>query len=205
MKTEQESFWEGDFGNEYIDRNNDNNTLPGRINVFSQVIRQAQGVESVFELGCNIGMNLEALKILRPRTKFHAVEINKKACDKIMDEKPWVDVQNRSLLDSGIETKADLVFTSGVLIHIAPEALHRAYSTMYKASKKYIALVEYYNPFPVEVNYRGHLERLFKRDFAGDLIDRFADLKLLDYGFIYRRDHNFPMDDPTWFLLEKVR
>jgi len=44
---------------------------------------------------------------------------------------------------------------------------------------------------------------LFKRDFAGEMLERFADLKLLDYGFVYRRDPNFPQDDITWFLLEK--
>ena len=52
------------------------------------------------------------------------------------------------------------------------------------------------------VNYRGHDNRLFKRDFAGELIDKFG-LKLRDYGFLYHRDNYFPQDDLTWFLLEK--
>jgi spore coat polysaccharide biosynthesis protein SpsF len=26
---------------------------------------------------------------------------------------------------------------------------------------------------------------------------------LVDYGFTYHRDNAFPMDDTTWFLLEK--
>jgi spore coat polysaccharide biosynthesis protein SpsF len=44
---------------------------------------------------------------------------------------------------------------------------------------------------------------LFKRDFAGDLLDRFPGLVLVDYGFVYHRDKAFPQDDMTWFLLEK--
>ena len=64
-------------------------------------------------------------------------------------------------------------------------------------------IAEYYNPTPVEVKYRGHDGRLFKRDFAGEMLDRFPDLKLVDYGFNYHRDHNFPQDDGNWFLLEK--
>jgi len=44
---------------------------------------------------------------------------------------------------------------------------------------------------------------LFKRDFAGEMLDRYPALKLLDYGFVYRRDPLFPQDDMTWFLLEK--
>lgn len=66
-------------------------------------------------------------------------------------------------------------------------------------------LSEYYNPVPVEVNYRGFSDRLFKRDFAGEFMDRFPDVHLLVYGFQYHRDKNFPMDDVTWFLMEKRR
>ena len=61
---------------------------------------------------------------------------------------------------------------------------------------------EYYNPTPVSVEYRGHQDKLFKRDFAGELIDKF-NLKLIDYGFNYKRENYFPKDDATWFLLEK--
>jgi hypothetical protein len=55
----------------------------------------------------------------------------------------------------------------------------------------------------VAIDYRGHRERLFKRDFAGDILDRHGDLHLVDYGFVYHRDPNYPKDDLTWFLLEK--
>ena len=71
-------------------------------------------------------------------------------------------------------------------------------------SKRYICIVEYYNPTPVSVSYRGHDDRLFKRDFAGEMMDKYNDLRLVNYGFVYHRDLNFPLDDLTWFLLEKV-
>lgn len=103
-----------------------------------------------------------------------------------------------------ITTKVwDFVLIKGVLIHINPEYLDRVYETLYQSSSRYICLVEYYNPTPVEVNYRGHQGRLFKRDFAGEILDKFKDLKLIDYGFTYHRDSHFPQDDATWFLLEK--
>ena len=41
------------------------------------------------------------------------------------------------------------------------------------------------------------------RDFAGEIMDRHPQLQLVDYGFAYRRDPNFPQDDITWFLMEK--
>ena len=64
-------------------------------------------------------------------------------------------------------------------------------------------IAEYYSPNPVVIPYRGHEDRLFKRDFAGDMLDQFADLSLVDYGFTYRRDPDFPQDDISWFLLQK--
>lgn len=63
-------------------------------------------------------------------------------------------------------------------------------------------MVEYYNPAPTTITYRGNTDRLFKRDFAGELISGHG-LKLLDYGFVYHEDANFPQDDVTWFLMEK--
>ena len=77
------------------------------------------------------------------------------------------------------------------------------YDKLYRASRRWLLVAEYYNPTPVAIRYRGHENRLFKRDFAGDLLDAHADLRLIDYGFVYRRDPAFSQDDLTWFLLEK--
>ena len=78
------------------------------------------------------------------------------------------------------------------------------YDLLYQTTRRYLCVAEYYNPKPVEVTYRGHSNKLFKRDFAGELLDKFPDLKLVDYGFAYHRDNYFPQDDITWFLLEKT-
>ena len=97
----------------------------------------------------------------------------------------------------------ELVFTKTVLIHIAPRDLDRTYKKIYSLSKKYILICEYYNPVPVKVVYRNFKNKLFKRDFAGDLVKKYNDLSIIDYGFIYRNDPYFPQDDVTWFLLKK--
>lgn len=55
----------------------------------------------------------------------------------------------------------------------------------------------------MDVNYRGFDGQMCKRDFAGEMLERFPDLDLLDYGFIYHSDKAFPMDDLNWFLLRK--
>jgi len=91
----------------------------------------------------------------------------------------------------------------GVLIHINPAMLPAVYEKLYAASHRYILIGEYYNPSPVTIPYRGHEDRLFKRDFAGEMLETYSDLTLVDYGFCYKRDTAFPQDDITWFLLEK--
>ena len=92
----------------------------------------------------------------------------------------------------------------GVLIHINPDQLNNVYEKVYNSSNKYILIAEYYSPEPVGVLYHGVEGRLFKRDFAGEMIDHYRDLKLIDYGFVYHRDNSFPQDDLNWFLLEKI-
>ena len=115
----------------------------------------------------------------------------------------YKNVWNESILNFKNKNKFDLVFTSGVLIHINPEYIDKAYKALYDNSKKYILIIEYYNPSPVQIDYRGHKDKLFKRDFAGEIMKKFKNLKLIDYGFKYKLDNNFPLDDVTWFLLEK--
>jgi len=77
------------------------------------------------------------------------------------------------------------------------------YEQLYASSSKYILICEYYNPKPDMVPYRGHSERLYRRDFAGEMLDKYQNLSLVNYGFAYHRDPSFPQDDATWFLLEK--
>lgn len=170
----------------------------------STVLSKTDGVHSVLEFGSNIGLNLKAIKRLSPVMNLGAVEINDKAVQ-ILEEDTNLDVKiyHDSILDVAIEEKYDLTFTSGVLIHINPNELKSVYQRLYDASSKYILIAEYYNPTPVEVNYRGFAQRLFKRDFAGEFMDLYPECTLQDYGFVYHRDNNFPMDDVTWFLMRK--
>jgi pseudaminic acid biosynthesis-associated methylase len=200
-KTEQENFWAGDFGNEYIERNNNKKILLGKINFFTKAIARTIGVKSIIEFGSNIGLNLDALNMLMSDVELSAIEINSKASDII--SKKGYKVYNQSILDFQMDFQRDLVIICGVLIHINPERLKDVYQKLYETSKKYILINEYYNPTPVSVNYRGHDNKLFKRDFAGEMMDKYSDLVLVDYGFIYHRDNNFSQDDGTWFLLEK--
>ncbi len=201
-KTEQEDFWAGHFGDDYINRNQGENIIVNNIALFAKILNKTISVSSILEFGANIGLNLQAIKQLLPKASLSAIEINKKAADqlKLLN---YIDVYNTSILDFKINNTYDLSIIKGVLIHISPNELPKVYEKLYQSSNKYICISEYYSPYPVEVRYRGYEKKLFKRDFAGEMLDKYLDLKLIDYGFVYHRDNNFPLDDSNWFLLKK--
>jgi spore coat polysaccharide biosynthesis protein SpsF len=201
--TEQEEFWAGEFGNEYIQRNNSDELLASNLNFFTNALKYTGKPNSVIEFGSNIGMNLRAIKLLFPGIKLHGIEINSTAATLLKEAVGNDNVSNCSIYDYARTEKYDISFIKGVLIHINPDMLPVVYQKLYDASGKYILICEYYNPSPVTIKYRGHENRLFKRDFAGEMLEKFKDLALVDYGFSYKRDPAFPQDDITWFLLKK--
>jgi pseudaminic acid biosynthesis-associated methylase len=200
--SEHERFWSGEFGDEYSARNTGAEVVAGNLAVFSRVLGRAERITSVLELGANIGLNLRALHQLLPAAELSGVEINPVAAQEL---RAWggCEVHEGSILDYSPGRSWDLTFCKGVLIHIPPADLPAAYQRLYDCSRRYVLVAEYYNPSPVAIPYRGHDDRLFKRDFAGELMDRYDDLRLVDYGFVYHRDPVFPLDDITWFLLAK--
>lgn len=202
MKTEQEVFWAGEFGDEYIERNQSDALLRANRHLFGNILAHHGPVGSALELGCNIGMNLRALHDVAPQMRLGGVELNDKAAAQAA-ALGIASIQTGSIIEPLQADKADLTFTKGVLIHIAPDHLPAAYENLVRLSQRYVMVMEYYNPSPVSIPYRGHADRLFKRDFAGELMDSYA-LKLVDYGFAYHRDRIFPQDDMSWFLLEKT-
>ena len=203
IKTEQEEFWQGNFGNEYIDRNQSDILLASNTSFFSKVFNRTGKIDSIMEFGCNIGMNLKAIRTLLPESNLSGIEINKRAVDDLNKWEGKAHVIEGSILDIELDTRFDLTLIKGVLIHINPERLDDVYTRLYNFSDKYICIAEYYNPTPVTIPYRGHDNRLFKRDFAGELMNKYPDLELMDYGFLYQNDPIFPQDDITWFLMKK--
>lgn len=206
MTTEQEKFWAGDFGDQYHQRNvgrmqaNEKFFMPimgehGRKNIYP---------ESLIEFGAGTGDNLLAInKVLPNLCELSAVEINESACTELRAEKPTIRfVFQESILKFSRPMQWDMVLTKGVLIHVEPKSLPLVYASLHKHAKKWILICEYYNPTPVEVEYRGHAGKLWKRDFAGEILDKYKDLKLVDYGFRYHRDQ-YPQDDLHYWLMEK--
>lgn len=200
FKTEQEKFWAGTFGTDYIQRNQGDALLASNLNFFAKALRSTNGLKSCIEFGANIGMNLKALKLLHPEMEAHAIEINSDATKLLGEVIPTTFIHQKSILAFTPERTWDLAIIKGVLIHINPTELPQVYAKLVASTSRYLLVAEYYNPAPVAIPYRGHNDRLFKRDFAGEIMGNYPQFKLIDYGFVYRLDPNFPQDDITWFL-----
>lgn len=149
-------------------------------------------------------MNLKALQLLYPSIYLKGVEINHDAAKQPTDLIGESNVFQGSIFEYPVAAKVDLSLVNGVLIHINTDMLATVYEKVYQASSRLILVCEYYNPSHTSIPYRGHVDHLFKGDFAGEMLEKYPDLKLVDYGFPYRRDPAFPQDDITWFLMQKA-
>tara|TARA_B100001287_G_C22602378_1_gene491050 strand:- start:488 stop:1108 length:621 start_codon:yes stop_codon:yes gene_type:complete len=202
-KTQQEKFWAEKFGKDYIKRNKGKKLLSSNLDFFSKALKSTNSIKDCIEFGSNIGMNIKALQLLYPEQKHYAIEINSDSVVELQKIIPKKNIFKGSILNFVPKKKFDLVLIKGVLIHINPNELKNVYRKLIAACKKYLLIAEYYNPSPISIPYRGYTDKLFKRDFAGEILNNYPDMKLIDYGFVYKRDNKFPQDDITWFLIEK--
>jgi spore coat polysaccharide biosynthesis protein SpsF len=199
---EQELFWKGEFGDEYVDRNQGLEFVAAKIDMFSKALNVTGKINSIIELGANRGLNADALKLILPESSYVGVEIGDKAFS-FLEKNPNVDeCHHASIHEFSTDNKYDLAMIAGVMIHLNPNTLPDVYRLLADLSSRYVLISEYYNPTPVEIKYRGHTGKLFKRDFAKEFMDE-TGYNLVDYGFVYRNDPKFRHDDMTWFLLEK--
>ena len=158
--SDQEKFWKGKFGDNYINRNQISNR---HLVIGKDLIDNRIEIKSAVELGPNIGLNLDGLKRIFPNLDTFGVEINKKAYSILKKKHKCV---NKSIVNFKSKKKFDLVLITGVLMHQNPKNLKKIYKNMYSLAKKYIYISEYFNPKPVEIQYHNEGKRLFKRDFA---------------------------------------
>jgi pseudaminic acid biosynthesis-associated methylase len=200
---EQEEFWAGKFGEEYTIRQRIE--APGLKRFFRQALAKTERIDMVLELGANAGYNLAALRsVLGNHVYATGVEINPLAFKQL--EMRADRAVLGSILERGWSDVYDLVMTKGVLIHIAPDDLPAAYKAMVESTRRYILVAEYFAREPTPVEYRGHTAKLWRRDFAGEMLELYkGELVLLDYGFAYHRDPLLRQDSINWFLMERTK
>jgi len=196
--------WRGSFGDSYVDRNqSDDAAMAARTRMWARMLERVGPVGSVLEIGANIGLNLRALRRLGVHD-LTGVEPNAKAratlvADGVLPEDRVVDAFGSQIPFP--DDSFDLVFTSGVLIHVPPADLDRTMGEIVRTSRRLVACAEYFSVEPQEKRYRGAEGLLFTRDFGGAYLDIEPRLELVDYGFFWRRATG--LDDLTWQVFAK--
>ena len=211
-ETEQIRTWSGDFGRQYTDRNN---YTPLQLD---ELYRKTYGVTRrelnqrllervpkdarILEVGCNMGMQLLLLKEMG-FTDLSGIEIQSYALGRAQERLPDAQLLRASALSIPFEDQNfDLVFTSGVLIHIAPGDLPMAMAEIHRCAKHWIWGFEYYAPQMTEVVYRGNNGLLWKTDYARVYLEQFDGLELVcEERLRYLENGNVD----TTFLLHRKR
>lgn len=207
MVTKQVELWRSDFGAEYAERGNNRVTAEGQRRLardWGKMLAHAvtPAPQSVLEVGCNIGRNLLALQHYVP--ELHGVEPNPRACDIARGFPELADAKIREGDGFGLDYgdgSIDLVFTSGVLIHVAPDDLGKMVDEIVRVAKHYVLCIEYFSHEPQAVKYHDMEGYLFKRDFGRFYLERHPHLRVLDYGFLWQVLDS--SDDSNWWLFAK--
>ena len=208
--TSQLQRWNKIFGKEYTDRNKYTVSQLDkmykktygitRTELNSQFIGKLDREIKILEIGSNIGNQLLVLQKMGFKNLFglepleYAVELSKK-------RSIGINIIQGSAFDIPFKDNYfDLVFTSGVLIHINPKDIRKAMKEIYRCTNKYIWGFEYFSEKYQEVNYRGEKNLLWKADFPRLYIQNFSDLKLIKVKYIkYLQDKNID----EMFILKK--
>lgn len=187
--TNQQKFWQSDFGKEYTERNR---YEPKALDEFYQktwgVTRSAMNkdflsdlpIDTVLEVGANIGNQLAQLQNQGFGKKLYGIEIQRDAIEKAKSFTNGIDIIHGSAFDIPFkDAYFDIVFTSGVLIHISPDDVKTAIKEIYRTSKRYIWGFEYFAETYTDIEYRGNKGFLWKANFPQLFLDVFPNLKLV--------------------------
>jgi len=208
--TRQMQEWAGQFGKEYTDRNalslEETELLYGRnygilrSQMNAEFVGKLNRNMKILEVGSNIGIQLLYLQQAGFQS-LYGIEINDYAVELSKSQTKGINIIKGSAFDIPFKDGFfDLVFTSGVLIHIAPQDIGRVVDEMYRCTVKYIWGFEYYAEAYTQIKYRGNTGLLWKTDFASLFLKRFSDLKQVnERHYKYLSDENID----TMFLLQK--
>jgi len=211
QKTSQLGAWCGEFGREYtmrscltpeqVDGLWRKNYGISRTELNRRFLGSIATDARILEVGCNIGNQLSLLQRLG-YSRLYGVDVQDYALEIARSRLKDVNFAQASSFSLPYEDKYfDLVFTSGVLIHISPNDLPATLDEIHRCAKSYIWGSEYYASGVTEINYRGHGELLWKMDYAREYLARFAELDLvLEQRLPYLENQNVD----SMFLLRKV-
>lgn len=202
--------WVGEFGNDYTNRNAHtldeleifykNNYGITRTELNELFVGDMNRNIRVLEVGSNIGIQLMLLQKMGFKN-LYGIEISNYAVECSKANTRGINIIQGNAFDIPFkDSYFDLVFTSGLLIHIAPSDIQEVLKEICRCSNKYIWGFEYYADTYTEVKYRGHDNLLWKTNFANLYLDLFDDIKIVKEKRIkYQENDNVDV----MFLLDK--
>ena len=154
----------------------------------------------ILEVGSNIANQLLCLQKMG-FTSLYGIELQSYAVELAKSRTKGINLIQGDASDIPFKDGFfDMVFTSGVLIHISPSNLPSVLNEIHRCTRKYIFGFEYFSDVTQEIPYRGNRDLLWKADFVGRYLDLFDDVKLLREEHIkYLQNDNVD----TMFLLHK--
>jgi pseudaminic acid biosynthesis-associated methylase len=214
MTTYQEKIWTGQFGKDYTKRNfmtaKEVDTLEktryglSRSDIYRRfILPYLPKISDILEVGCNIGNSILILKKLG-YGKVHGIDIQESAVDMAWER--GLNVELGSALNLPYEDSSfDLVFTSGLLIHLHPYNgdLEKGLKEIFRVSKKYIWGFECYSPEFREIeNYHGEKSMFWTGNYLEAYLSSNTPLKVVDSQVYDYLDDSGYSDQA--FLLEKI-
>jgi pseudaminic acid biosynthesis-associated methylase len=158
-------LWRGEFGDAYTERNQVD--WMARVDFWDRIIKLT-GARSVFEVGCNAGWNLSAIRLNNPHVRVAGSDINERA----LEQAHAAGLETYNCLDfRAVPGKFDLVFTAGVLIHIEPKHVREVMAAIIDKSFRWVLAVEYESDYEEAIPYRGHDDKCWKRPYDKVYVD----------------------------------
>lgn len=195
-----EDLWAGEFGDAYIERNI--RAANGRKPFWNKILDK-YSIGRILEVGCNIGANLQWICKVVPPRKISGVDINECALEQLHRHLPMVNAVCSPARELPFrDSRFDLVFTAGVLIHQPDSTLPIVMAEIVRCSRRYVLCIEYFAEETVEIPYRGQQRALFKRNYGRIYQEIFPELTLLEHGMLTREQG---WDDVTFWLFEKMQ
>ena len=211
-ETKESETWRGEFGSQYSERNlldplKLDEMYQGKYGVTRTALNHSFLADiprsaSILEVGCNLGNQLIPLEQMGFKN-LTGIEIHTEIVKEARSRVPFARLMEGSALKIPFQDAGfDLVFTSGLLIHIAPQDLPVAMNEIHRCARDWIWGLEYYAPEMTEVLYRGRSGLLWKTDYARLYTETFHDLELVS-----ERRLNYLENDNTdsMFLLRRKR